>query len=56
MNPKFCIYIKDEEVLKLVNEQKNKSEYVERAIRFYEQNKDIIERIAKTLIELKASR
>lgn len=49
MNPKFCIYIKDVEILKLVNQQKNKSEYVERAIRFYEDNKDALVRIANAL-------
>lgn len=50
MYKKFCIYIKDESILATFSLQKNKSEYVERAIRFYEENKDIVAKLADALI------
>lgn len=51
MNNRFCIYIKDKEILEIIDKEINKSEYVERAIRFYEQNKDIVERLANIIID-----
>ena len=49
MSQKFCIYIKDAEIVKIVSSQKNKSEYVERAIRFYEENKNVVVRLLDAL-------
>lgn len=51
MSVKFCIYIKDDDLLQIVQSQKNKSDYVQRTIRFYEENKDIVKRLANVLIE-----
>lgn len=51
MNPRFCIYIKDKEILALLSNQNNKSEYVERAIRFYEENKDALSKLANVLFK-----
>lgn len=47
---KFCLYVKDETLAYIMRNEKNKSAYVERAIRFYEDNKDIIPKLAKTLL------
>ena len=49
MGYRFCVYIKDEEIEPLIKSKKNKSEYVERAIRFYEDNKDIVNKLAECL-------
>lgn len=49
--PRFAIYIKDKEICKIVRSQRNKSEYVERAIRFYIDNKDIVSKLANALLE-----
>lgn len=51
MSYRFCLYIKDEELLPIIQAKKNRSEYVERAIRFYEDNKDIISKLADCLIK-----
>ena len=50
MSYRFCVYIKDENVLRIIKSQKNKSEYVERAICFYEENKNIVARLADALM------
>ena len=50
MSYRFCVYIKDDTILSLIQSQKNKSEYVERAIRFYEENKNIVARLADALM------
>lgn len=49
MNSRFSIYIKDEKISEVMNSQRNKSEYVERAIRFYEDNKDALNKLANVL-------
>lgn len=46
---KFCIYIKDEEIYKLISKTQNKSAYVERAIRFYLDNKEIMPKLVEAL-------
>lgn len=50
MNNRFCVYIKDDAIMSLIQSKKNKSEYVERAIRFYEENKNIVARLADALM------
>lgn len=51
INPRFVIYVKDYELRKMLHDQKNRSEYVERAIRFYEDNKDVVSRLANILLK-----
>lgn len=54
MNRRFAIYIKDDEICKLLNERRNRSEYIERAVRFYIENKDIIPQLLTAIKESKA--
>lgn len=49
-NPRVCLYIKDEEILSHIRKNRNHSEYVERAVRFYEENKDILKKISDALL------
>lgn len=53
MSARYCIYIKDEVVIEAMDKNKNKSEYVERAVRFYIENKDVIKSYANDLTTLK---
>lgn len=53
MSERYCIYVKDEIVIKAMNANKNRSEYVERAVRFYIENKDVIKDYANDLTALK---
>lgn len=48
-NARFAIYIKDKEINAELRRQANKSEYVERAIRFYLNNHDALSKLAKLL-------
>lgn len=50
INPRFVVYIKDENIRELLYNRKNRSEYVERAIRFYEDNKDVVSKLANILL------
>ena len=53
INPRFVIYIKDENLRSMLYNKKNRSEYVERAIRFYEDNKDVVSKLANILLSNK---
>lgn len=50
-NPRFVIYIKDHDIRNMLHTKQNRSEYVERAIRFYEENKDVVSKLANILLE-----
>lgn len=53
MSERYCIYIKDEDVIRKINATKNRSEYVERAVRFYMENKDVIKNYANDITALR---
>ena len=50
-NPRISIYVRDKQIYELITSQDNKSGYVEKAIRFYEENKNLVERLANILID-----
>ncbi|MEG1929464.1 MAG: hypothetical protein RR090_12755 [Niameybacter sp.] len=47
--PHITLYVKDQEIRQLIKSQKNRSDYVTKAIRFYLDNKDFLARIATAL-------
>lgn len=46
---RFCVYIKDEEIYKLISKTPNRSAYIERALRFYIENKDVLPKVLEAL-------
>lgn len=49
---RMCIYFKDPMVVDTIESQNNKSEYVERAVRFYIMEKDTIAKLTDTISAL----
>ncbi|MEG0086549.1 MAG: hypothetical protein RR817_08755 [Niameybacter sp.] len=49
LGPRMTLYIKDEEIRNFIRSKKNRSDYVTKAIQFYEANKDILVRLTIAL-------